>query len=94
MQNKKNEDTMLFPIVRGLAILLWLVIVANLFIVFPDPVSTALNITAIVLLAAHLAEFIFLNKVISRLPDTTAVAFIKTMLFGLFYWKDPAARNS
>lgn len=85
---------MLFPIFRGLVILLWLAIIANLIIVLPEQLSLVLNITGVALLVAHLVEFVLFNKLISRLSDSTPVAFVKTMLFGLFYWKDPAAKSS
>ncbi|MFT5482367.1 MAG: hypothetical protein ACI9GW_001017 [Halieaceae bacterium] len=71
-----------------ITIILWLAIIANLVVVFPQGVATTLNILGLALLAAHLGEYILFKKKIDAKPESGPVAFFMTMVFGLFYWKD------
>ena len=71
-----------------ISIIVWLAIIANLLVVFPQGVATTLNILGLALLAAHLGEYILFKKKIDEKPESGPVAFLMTMLFGLLYWKD------
>ena len=85
---------MIFTVMRTATALLWLVILFNLIRPFPDMINTLLNLTAVVLLVAHFAEYVIFCKQIQRQPDSTSMTFLKTMIFGLFYWKDTRSIKS
>lgn len=79
---------MIFTIMRTATALLWLVILFNLVSPLPGVMYTLLNVTAIILIVAHFAEYVIFCKQIQRQPDSPSMTFLKTMIFGLFYWKD------
>ena len=84
---------MLFKISRMATLAVWAGILVNLLWPFESPIASILNITAIVLIIAHLTEYFLFQSTINRLPHARLRAFISTLLFGLFYWKDPAMKQ-
>ena len=66
---------------------LWVLIVINLFGVFPTLMAVILDFTGTILLVAHLLEYIFVNKRIQAKASSTFEGFYMTMLFGFLYWK-------
>lgn len=65
----------------------WLLIIISLFNVFPASLTTVLQYLGIILLITHLIEYLAFRKIISRKPEQPLLAFIMTMIFGVFYWK-------
>ncbi|MBE9548621.1 MAG: DUF1145 domain-containing protein [Proteobacteria bacterium] len=65
----------------------WLLIIISLFNVLPASLTTGLQYLGIFLLIAHLAEYIIFRKTIARKPEQPLLAFLLTIIFGVFYWK-------
>jgi len=67
-------------------VIFWFIFVAACLSLIPEPVGLWINIIGMLLLIAHLIEFIVFNKKVLAKGDTPQKAFLMTMLFGVFYW--------
>ena len=82
---------MKFDLPKIVTIIIWLLVIANFFVAFPDWANTALNGIGIFLVAAHLIEYVVFNKRIAEKPEGKVLAFVMTFFFGVLYWKSDAA---
>ena len=78
---------MKFDLPKIVTSIVWLVIVLNLFLVFPFWLAMTLNILGAFLVVAHLIEYVVYREKIAQKPESALVAFIMTFLYGVFYWK-------
>ena len=72
---------------RNLILVFWLLSVVAVFGVIPEPVAFWLKAVAVILLLAHVIEFILFQKAIKRKGDSGVKSFAMTMLYGVFYFK-------
>ena len=68
--------------------LVWVLVVANLFIALPQPLVWPLQALGVFLVVAHIAEFFIFNKVIKAKGDGALKSFVMTFLFGAVYIKN------
>ena len=66
---------------------LWILIVINLFGVFPTLMAVTLDFIGTILLVVHLLEYIVVNKKIKAKESSAFEGFYMTMLYGFLYWK-------
>jgi len=79
---------MRFDAWKFILLVLWALILANLVHPFPDWMGKSFRVLGVLFVVVHLAEYLFFYKTISSRPESPAVAFLMTFLFGIFYWKD------
>ena len=79
---------MKFDISKKILIVVWVMVVINLFGVFPSGLEVTLNVIGVFLVVAHLGEYIFFRKTIAKREEGTLLAFAMTFFFGVLYWKD------
>ena len=70
---------------KAIVAILWLIIIANLVVPFAGEYSVYLKWLGVVLLVAHLIEYFVFSAKIKALGDSTAKAFLMTMIFGVAY---------
>jgi len=73
---------------KGMLIIVWVAIVANLFIVLPDALVWPLKALGVLLVVAHIAELFIFRKDIEAKGDGTLKSFVMTFLFGAAYIKN------
>ena len=74
--------------VKGILIIVWAVIIANLFIALPDSMVFPLKALGVILVIAHIAEFFIFRKDIKAKGDGALKSFVMTFLFGAAYIKN------
>ena len=79
---------MKFDISKKILIVIWVMVVINLFDVFPSGLEVTLNAFGVFLVVAHLGEYIFFRKTIAKREEGTLLAFVMTFFFDVLYWKD------
>jgi len=70
-----------------LILIVWLLIILSLTTILPDAYRLPLQYLGLLLLGAHFLEYTLFKSRIEKKPETPLVAFILTMVFGVFYWK-------
>ena len=74
-------------IAKMVTIIIWVLVVTNLFVVFPSWLATTLYAMGLFLVVAHLGEYVVFRKAIDKKPEGKVQAFLMTLIFGLLYWK-------
>jgi len=70
-----------------LTLLVWLLILLSLTTIFPVAYRMPLQYLGLFLLGAHFVEYLLFKEKIAKKPEGPLLAFVMTMLFGVFYWK-------
>ena len=73
---------------KGILIIVWVAIIANLFIALPSALVWPLKALGVFLVVAHTAEFFIFRKAIKAKGDGELKSFIMTFLFGAAYIKN------
>lgn len=76
-----------FPMIKIIICAIWLLIVANLFLPFAGEYHGWLNWLGVILIVAHLIEYLVFAEQIKAKGDGTVQSFVMTMLFGVAYIK-------
>lgn len=66
-------------------VVVWLAVIANLFIDLPDNLDLWLNVFAIFLLATHTIRCLLLSKLINRYSLQPLKSYALILLFGVLY---------
>ena len=74
--------------VKIILIAIWALILASLVIAFPAPFGEILPKLGMLLIVAHIVEYIVFYKNILAKKDGTFKAIILTLIFGLIYIKE------
>lgn len=79
---------MKFDVWKIILLVLWGLIIANLFHAFPDWMAKSFRVLGVIFVVVHIAEYLFFFRTIRARPESPIVAFFMTFFFGIFYWKD------
>lgn len=71
---------------QPVCIVLWLVIVYNLFFPLPGAFHTVFLYALPVLIVVHFFEWLLLRGKLKQLGHEGTAAFSKVMVYGLFWW--------
>jgi uncharacterized protein YhhL (DUF1145 family) len=84
---------MKFDLPKQITTAVWLLVVVNLLVSFSSWAALTLHIIGVFLVVAHLIEYLVYKKVIDQKPEGALLAFVMTILYGVFYWKDFPAKK-
>ena len=72
---------------------IYLLAIVRAFGVLPAGITSILQKTAVILVAAHMLELLFAFKSVQRYRGPLVDSIALTLLFGLLHWR-PLAKNS
>jgi len=78
---------------KALCLAIYVLAAIGAYVMLPSSVTSALQMVAIILLAAHTLELIVAFKSVKRYPGPLVDSIALTLLFGLLHWK-PLSRAS
>jgi membrane protease YdiL (CAAX protease family) len=78
---------------KAACLAIYLLAIVGAFGVLPAGITSILQKTAVILLAAHVLELLFAYKRVQRYQGPLVDSIALTLLFGLLHWK-PLARQS
>lgn len=74
--------------IKIILLIVWALIVANLFVALPGILVTPLKILGVLLVVAHIAEYFIFKKAIDAKRDGLVKSFLMTFVFGAVYIKN------
>lgn len=72
--------------IKAIILVVWGLIIANLFIPFPATLALAFKILGVLLVVAHVAEYFLFKDKVAAQGDSPAKAFLMTLVFGIAYF--------
>lgn len=70
---------------KAITAAVWLAVILNQFVTFPDGLKTFLDVTGIFLIVAHTLECIFFSKKIIEGHKSALKGFVQVFLFGIIH---------
>jgi len=77
---------------KAACLAIYLLAIVSAFGVLPAGITSILQNTAVILVAAHTLELVFAYKSVQRYRGPLVDSIALTLLFGLLHWK-PLAKN-
>ena len=79
--------------VKAGALVIYVLAAIGSFVMLPTTVTSALQMIALVLLALHALELVFMFKAVRKYPGPLVDSIALTLLFGFLHWM-PLNKNA